>query len=184
MEVFDLDVDEAVILREEEVCVGSSGNADLILTNKNIIQVNRGFWGGTKDSIKYPLENLKVLNGKANVRIGKSRSDAKQLELYFVDCEKYYQFNHAFSERNWAREIVKAHKNRMATIENEQKAKCEKHSIFQSISGTIGSVKDAFFARKVQTQKICKCPKCGAELIGVKGMEVQCSYCDAIVIIK
>ena len=184
MAVSDLDIDEAVILQEEGVRVGSSGSADLVLTNKNIIQVNRGFWGGTKGSIKYPLESLKTLNGKANVRVGKDRSGVKQLELYFADCNGSYQFNHMFAENNWMREIIKAHKSRMAAIENEQKAKRDKPSILQSITGTIESAKDGLLAKRSQPQKTCKCPKCGAELTGIKGAEVQCSYCDTIVIIK
>lgn len=181
---YDLDEDEAVILQETGVNAGKFETVDLILTNKNIIQINRGFLGGTKNSIKYPLSKLKIFKGKANVLTGKSRNGDKQLELYFTDCEKYYRFNSARDERTWAHEIIKAHKDRMVEIEKSQKASSEKNSIFQSITGTIESAKGILSAKRTPAKKTCKCPKCGAELTGNKGSEVQCSYCDTTVIIK
>ena len=61
MPIYTLDIDEAVILQASRVSTGTFGTADLILTNKNLIQVNKGILGGDKDCIKYPLANLKVL---------------------------------------------------------------------------------------------------------------------------
>lgn len=181
---YDLDEDEAVILQETGVNAGKFETVDLILTNKNIIQINRGFLGGTKKSIKYPLSKLKIFKGKANVLIGKSRNGEKQLELYFTDCEKYYKFNSARGERTWVHEIIKAHKDRMAESAKSQKESFGKNSIFQSITGTMESAKNILSAKRTPVKKTCKCPNCGAELTGSKGSEVQCSYCDAIVVIK
>ena len=184
MAVYGLDEDEAVILQETGVNAGDFGNVDLILTSKNIIQVNKGLLGNVKDSIKYSLSNLKTLNGKANVLIGKDRGGSKRLEMYFADGMRYYRFMHSSSVSSWMRAIIKAHKNRMAEIEKYRKANSEKTSIFQSISGTIESAKNGMLAKKTPSKKICKCPKCGAELDGAKGEEVKCIYCDATVVIK
>ena len=182
---YDLDVDEAVILQETGISTGKFDNTDLILTNKNIIQVNRGILGGVKNLYKYPLANLKTLNGKANVLIGKGRNGSKQLELYFADGEKYFRFNHWHAENNWAREIIKAHKNRMAEIAEKQKQnQRETKSVFESLTETIESAKGIFNVKRTPIQKTCKCPKCGDELTGNKGSEVECSYCGTKVIIK
>ena len=83
MAAYNLDADETVILREIGVSTGTARKVTLILTNKNIIQINRDVWGKDKDSIKYPLSNLKVSKGKANVLINKNRMGKKQLELFF-----------------------------------------------------------------------------------------------------
>ena len=45
MSVYTLDEDEAFIARASDVTVGIFGKADLILTNKNIVQINKGFFG-------------------------------------------------------------------------------------------------------------------------------------------
>lgn len=182
---YDLDIDEAVIMQETGVSIGMFETADLVLTNKNIIQVNRGLLGGVKTSFKYPLANLKTLKGKANVLIGKSRNGSRQLELYFTDGEKYFRFNHGHAENNWAREIIKAHKIRMAEIAGNQKQNHhEAKSVFESFADTIESAKGIFNIKKIPIQKTCKCPKCGDELTGNKGSEVECSYCGTKVMIK
>lgn len=183
---YDLDYDEAVIMQETGVSTGIFETADIVLTNKNIIQVNRGILGGVKNSFKYPLTNLKTLKGKANVMVGKSSNGSKQLELYFTDCEKYFRFNSARTENTWVREIIKAHKDRMAEIAEIQKQNpIETKSVFKSLTGTIESARGLFSVkRRTPVQKSCKCPKCGDELTGSKGSEVECSYCGTKVIIK
>ena len=65
MSVYTLDEDEAFITRASDVTVGIFGKADLILTNKNIVQINKGFFGEETGFEKYPLASLKVYNGKA-----------------------------------------------------------------------------------------------------------------------
>ena len=54
MSVYELDFDEAVILQDTNVTMNGK-SVTLILTNRNIIQVNKGFFGGDKDANKYPL---------------------------------------------------------------------------------------------------------------------------------
>lgn len=182
MAAYNLDADETVILHEVGVSAGAVRKVTLLLTNKNIIQINKDIWGEDKDSIKYPLSNLKEIKGKANVLICRNRNGVKQLELFFSDCEKHYQFNKAFAENTWAREIIKAHKNRMTEI--NQKTKSEKNSVLQLISGTIETTKDKLISQRSSLKKSCKCPTCGAELVGNKKEKVKCDYCDSVVVIK
>lgn len=74
MGIYTLDEDEVFIMRASDVMVGTFGKADLVLTNKNIIQVNKGFFGGEKDAEKYPLAELKVYNDKANIVSTKNKA--------------------------------------------------------------------------------------------------------------
>lgn len=183
MSVYQLDQNEAVIMHASNVLCGSS-RVDLILTNKNLIQVNKGFFGGDKDSQKYPLKDLKVLNGKANVLIGKSSAGQKQMELYFNGYERKYHFGAMLAENKWSSAIIKAHKQLMDEIEREQKAASGKGNILKSIAGTFDSAKEKVLPKKAPSMKTIKCPKCGAELSGEKGSAVQCPYCNATVVIK
>lgn len=178
-----LDPDEAVILQESKVSAESFGSVDLVLTNKNLIQVNKSFFGKDKDSYKYPLSDLKLLNGRANVLVGKNRNGTKRLELYFSDAERFFSFNTFFSANKWASEIQKAHKKRMAEIERSKKT-ANKNSVIKAILGAIDSANDKNVQEKAQTKRFCKCPNCGAELVGFKGEEVMCSYCQTAIIIK
>lgn len=101
MSVYTLDEDEAFIARASDVTVGIFGKADLILTNKNIVQINKGFFGEETGFEKYPLASLKVYNGKANIVATKNSSGKRQVELYFNNFEKTYFFDKIFTENKW-----------------------------------------------------------------------------------
>ena len=184
MAVYDLGLDEVVIMQESNVFSGGS-NVTLILTNQNLIEVTKGFWGSDKGSNKYPLLNLKEYNGKPNVLVGKGPNGKTRLELYFTGYEKYYSFQGMLAERKWAGAIEKAYKACVAEQKKCEKPKLDVGTIFAPIKGTLESAKHAVIPKtKEPKTKMVKCPRCGAELTGEKGKEVKCSYCEAIVTIK
>lgn len=184
MSAYELGFDEAVILQDTNVSMGHA-SVTLLLTNQNLIQVNKGLFGADRDAVKYPLLDLKELNGKPNVRIGKSRSGDTQLELYFQGYEKAYSFHGVFGERKWASAIEKAYRSAVSEAKKAEKSKLGVAGIFAPLKGTLDDAKTTFTARtKGLKTKAMKCPKCGAELVGMKGEQVRCSYCDAIVAIK
>lgn len=184
MSIFELGIDEAVILQDSNVSASGS-KVTLILTNQNIIQVNKGFFGGDKDAWKYPLLDLKELNGKPNVRIGKSRNGSTQLELYFQGYERAYSFQGMLAERKWAGAIEKAYKAAVAEMKKAEKTRKTVGEVFAPLKGTIENAKSVFsFRTKEPKIIVMKCPKCGAELVGEKGEQVRCSYCEAIVTLK
>ena len=183
MSVYALDIDEVVILQDPNV-TAYGATVTLILTNHNIIQVEKGFWGD-KEALKYPLLELKELSGKPNVRIGKSRSGGAQLELYFQGYEKEYSFQGIFTERKWASAIEKAYKAAVSEAKKAERKKLNVSGIFTPIKGKIVIAKNSIAAKtKEPKTRTMKCPQCGAELVGLKGEQVRCGYCDAMVTIK
>ncbi len=182
MAAYNLDNDEAVIMKVSGVSESTSGNVDLILTNKNLIQINKGFLGNNKGSWKFPLTDLKTLNGKANVLVGTNNKGMKQLELYFAGYEKFYVFGARSSENKWANEIIKAHKHRIAEIDKSNNP--NKGSLTQTIKGALDLAIDKIPIKIDSGPKTNKCPKCGAELTGPRGTAVTCSYCETKIIIK
>ena len=184
MGVYNLDIDEAVILQDSNVFVGKY-NVTLILTNRNIIQVNKNVFGGEKNALKYPLLGLKDLNGKPNVRVGKSRDGKTQLELYFQGFEKAYLFQGMLVERKWANAIEKAYKAAAGEVKNAGKAKRNIGGIFAPLKGTIENAKSVLTSNPKEPKiLVMKCPKCGAELVGEKGKQIRCSYCEAVITLK
>ena len=63
---FNLNADETIVDRISKIGYGGfwSGNNELVLTNQNIILVKKGFFGNTEEVVKYPLSDLRVVNGQ------------------------------------------------------------------------------------------------------------------------
>ena len=183
MSVYELDSDEIVIMQENNVTEGKTKVA-LILTNKNIIQVNKktNFWGNDvdKDAVKYPLLELKDNNGKPNILIGKDANGRTRLELYFSGYEKYYVFDAWFAEKKWAGAIEKAYIDRCSDKSGGNSQTFNIGSVFAPIAGLFGAGNNSGATKN----KTTKCPRCGAELSGDRGQEVKCDYCDTVVVIK
>ena len=184
MSVYELGLNEVVIMQDSHASEGNS-NITLILTSQSIIQVNKGFWGGDKNSEKHPLLQLKDNNGKPNVIVGKTPKGRARLELYFLGYEKYYAFQGLMATRKWASEIEKAYKACIAVQRKSEKAKRDVGTFFTPLKGALESAKHVITSKtKEPKTMMTKCPRCGAELVGEKGEEIKCSYCDTLIKVK
>lgn len=183
MSFYKLADDEIVIMQDSRVRDERSTKVTLILTNQNIVQVNRGLFGNDSDCEVYPLIDLRAADGTPNVLVGKNRSGSRRLELYFNSFEKYYVFDTTLAERKWAYSITKAYK---ACIQaNKKKHNSQNGSLFTPLLGAVDAARKTMTSTQKTTKTIVgKCPHCGAELSGKKGEEIQCSYCDAVVQLK
>ncbi len=182
MSAYQLDLDEAVILQDSHVSNNGS-KVTLILTSKNLIQVNKGFFGGDKDSQKYPLSDLKELNGKPNVRIGKTRNGGPQVEFYFQGYERFYSFQDLFAERKWVNAVEKAYKSFVLNMDPDNKQVSGMGKLLSPLKDTIENAKRSVLPG-YREPRMAKCPKCGAELVGRKGEAIRCDYCDTVTVIK
>ena len=176
MGVYELGADEVVIMRDSHVFEGRVG-ITLILTSRNLIQINKNFWGADKSAEKYPLLDLKAQNGKPNILNGKAQNGSSRLELYFLGYERYYTFQSMFAERKWAGAIEKAYKSCVAEQNKSDAGRMGIGALLSPLKTTIDSAKRAV-APKTKT---VKCPRCGADLGGEKGQDVKCDYCNAVI---
>ncbi len=184
MGAYNLAPDEAVIMQDSNVSRGSS-SVKLILTNQHLIQVNKGFFGGDTDSVKYPLLDLKVLNGKPNIRIGKEQRGGARLELYFTSKELYYSFKGVLTEHKWKSAIEKAYKICAANEKKNVNQASDSKSIIAPLKGTIEAAKNIVAKTdKTPIIRTVKCPRCGAGINGNKGDYVKCEYCNTLVRIR
>ena len=107
-----LDYDEVVILKETGVAHGgvmAIYTDELILTNKKIICLSKGLFGGTKKTYHYPLNQIKVFNGVPQVQKGKLSNGTPSLDLYLVDGEEHFNFQSKNKQTiaTWIEEIQK-----------------------------------------------------------------------------
>lgn len=185
MSAYHLDPDESVILQDFNVTSNTGEKVTLVLSNHNIIQVTKDFWGNPKGISKYHLDNLKVLDGKPNVRVGKAPNGETRLELYFINREKFYLFKSILAERKWATAITKAYKSYMAELKKQEREENGYNPILTPLMNTLESAKDSIIPKfKDNKPRLNKCPRCGEELTGIKGEEVTCPYCDTVITIK
>ncbi|MCR5812684.1 MAG: hypothetical protein K6G34_15105 [Lachnospiraceae bacterium] len=184
MSTYALGEDEVVIMEDHNVSKGIS-TVSLILTNRNLIQVSKVFRGASERTMKFSLLDLKEQDGKPNVLIGKGPDKKTRLDLYFDSYELHYSFQGLFGEKKWAAAIEKAYKACVTDKKRSEKKPINLGELFTPLKDTVKSAKKAVIPiNKEPTIKTMKCPRCGAELTGEKGTEVQCSYCEALIRIK
>lgn len=185
-----LQPNEGIIFQSDNVRHGSSvwasSNDELILTNINIIYVAKNAFGKVKNIQKYPLNQLKVVNGQPQVMMGKNSQGGPQLQFYFRNGQESFEFSH-FGRKEiskWIDGIYQAvtgnpvpatdRKNFMAIPGTEQ--------VVGTVKDTIGAFKDALGLKSkgnFETGNVTvKCIGCMAPLSGAKGETVRCKYCD------
>ncbi len=55
---------------------------ELILTNLHLIHIKKSFWGGKKDQVTIPINQIKIFEGKPQVSVTKTNG-MKRLEIYY-----------------------------------------------------------------------------------------------------
>ena len=89
-EEFRLGPEEAVVLRMKNVGYGEGfqlpplfGGNELILTTQNLILLKKDLFGSTTDTVYFPLNEIKVVGGRPQVRKGNPAHMEYTLEVYF-----------------------------------------------------------------------------------------------------
>lgn len=178
---FVLEDGEVVILREDNVTDANNKNVSLLLTNKHIIKITHEFLSDDKDHY-YALSRLRENNGNPNILIGKGFDGKTRLELYFEKSQQFFHFKGFMKEQKWESAITKAYKIRMKEIAKAEREPFTVSTIFAPLIDKIDTAKESLFTREKQPVN-SKCPKCGAEIKGLKGEEIKCEYCENIFII-
>ncbi len=186
---------ESIVLKE--ACVAHGGvmaiyTDELILTNLNVICINKGMFGNTKNIYYYPLSQLKQYNGKAQAVLGKLSNGTPALELYFVNGVETFNFqsDNKKTINKWISsisEIVGCKNVTDFPTENDDEVDPD------SIASAFKEVADEFRAafgiktkKKTTNKNIIsepttinkKCISCSAPLVGKRGQVVHCKYCD------
>ena len=172
-----LNADETVVDRMSKVGYGGffSGNNDLVLTNQNIILIKKGLFGDTQDVVKFPLSDLRVVNGEVQAKLGRPDNVTYTLDLYFDKGMESFSFEWKDDVLKWIDKItevitgVKVERDEFAWVG-------ETLAMADSVNSTIKNLKKTLGIKSTEQVSI-KCPSCGATLTGLEGETVKCPYC-------
>ena len=176
-----LEYDEGVILKKDKVLHGgtmASYKDTLILTNKRIIYIKKGIFGGNKEIKYYPLSDVKIYNERAQVIIGKTENNRYTLDIFFNNGNESFGFELKKDIVIWIKKI-----NELTTgkiLENEEIDGASfipnVEEIAKSVKNTIDICKDTFGLNN-KKEYSCFCKSCGASNKGIKGETIKCRYC-------
>lgn len=191
---YNLEPNESILIQSTGV-LRETGNLlkgytdELILTNMNIIWISKGMLGNTKGVQKFPLNQVKVINGEAQAFVGRSSNGIPNLKVYFINGQEEFQFQ-SFSKKGvakWVNEISKVltgydSRRGYAAIPGTE-------YLAATLKDTVGVFKNTFSivpkggADAVHEKVTKKCIGCMAPLTGTKGQSILCRYCDTVQIL-
>ena len=185
---YNLLQNEAVIIRNDNVYhpigkkLGELG--ELVLTNMNLIYVRKGIFGGTKETLKFPLNQIKKFDDKPQITLGKSENGYHQLEIYFLNSQEYFVFN-TFGKKEalkWLDKIWELLTGHAAELDESERSYIPGiATVADTIKNTVGSFAGALGIKPDGNKKenvTIRCISCRATLSGTKGQIVKCKYCD------
>lgn len=190
---YNLEPNEAILIQSTSVLCEGGGlmtayTDELILTNINIIHISKGMFGNTKGVKKYPLSQVKIVNGQAQAILGKSSNGMPDLQIYFVNGQLAFQFQSSGKKEiidfaNGISKVLTGNKSEQSSVANpfaipgaEMVAETFKDTI-NVLKGSLGiKPKDKAADKSVKVTK--KCIGCMAPLTGTKGQSIRCQYCD------
>jgi hypothetical protein len=181
------------VLRETGSLLMKPFTDELILTNRNIIWISKGMFGNTKGVQKYPLTQLKVINGEAQAFVGKGSAGMPNLQVYFINGQEAFQFQNSNKREmaKWVNEISKVltgHDSTRGSV-TSQSAIPGTEYLAETLKDTVGVFKNVLgitskkVADAVPEKVTKKCIGCMASLTGTKGQSVLCRYCDTVQIL-
>jgi hypothetical protein len=187
---YNLQPNESFVLGSEHVHRGNS-SGELVLTNLNLVFItSKGVFKTTYIPQLYPLNQIKIFNGKANVVAGK----AGNIEIFFVNGNESFRFwntDTLFSDKKaekeaakWVDAINQVLTGQASDISSSgNSALTGTEFIAGSLKDTFDTVKGAFGIKgkndKPPEKLAKKCNSCGAPISGVKGQVTRCQYCNA-----
>ena len=186
MSNLNLQSNETVLLKKDGVCHGKE-LVELYLTNLNIIYVLKGIFGNAKKIQKLPLNQVKIVNGRAQVFLGNySKYERLQLQIYFINGVEVFEFlnNDKKEISMWINnisQILTGEASQDTSVKNIMAIPGTEH-IAEAMKDTIGMFRDKLGINNKGNQKpenaTIKCIGCMAPLSGIKGQTVRCKYCD------
>lgn len=191
MEEYNFQPNESFILNSEHVRHGQT-IGKLILTNLNLVYItSKGVFKTTYIPQLYPINQIKVFNGKAQAILGKDGN----IHIHFLNGQESFQFRNYdtfFSDKKaekeagiWVNAINQLITGQVSEIDT---------SFSPAIAGVevlAGTIKDTFDTFKgalgvksrnnneTPMKATKKCSFCGAPISGIKGQIGRCEYCDA-----
>lgn len=185
---YNLRPNESIIMKQEQIIHGgvmASFTDELILTNLHIVLVKKGIFGNSKGIQTFPLNQIKVFNGQAQVLLGKTKGGYPQIEVYLLNGQESFGFHNKKDAVKWIDNINKLVTGNEGEVNTSPSmAITGVEYISEALKGTMDTFKDTLGIKpksniEMPTKEVKKCSYCGAPISGTKGQIVHCQYCDA-----
>lgn len=183
----NLQPNESIILKSSLVSHGEGLLAkytdDLILTNIRLIHVSKGVYSNSSKTRSYPVNQIKVHDGQAQVILGRNRSLFPQIEIYLRNGHEVFGFMSKNEAVKWVDGINKLLTGNAADPESKKMMALPGTELVTSvIADTFDVVKNVIGSKSkganADVNVTIKCIGCGAPLSGIRGQGTRCRYCD------
>lgn len=181
---YNLQPNESIIMKQDPIIHGglmANFTDELILTNLQIVLVSKGMFGNLKGIQTFPLNQIKVFNGQAQVLLGKTRGGYPQIDVYLLNGQESFGFKNKREAVKWIANINKLITGNEVKVDaSPSMAIPGAEYVAETLKGTVDTFKGALGIKsKMPTKVAKKCSSCGAPISGTKGQIVRCQYCDA-----
>lgn len=186
---YTLQPNESIIMKSGRITHGGLmiGYTDeLVLTNLNIILIEKGVFGNVKNIKYFPINQIKVYNGKPQVILTKQQNGFPKMEVYLLNGQDAFGFESKKEAEKWINNI-----NQLFSGTSEGYDDTESKAIpgvefvadvlkdtFDTFAGAFG-FKSKTKANATQEKIAKKCSSCGSQISGTKGQVIRCQYCDS-----
>ena len=176
---FTLNPGEQIIKRNSEVGYGDGPfirqNSELILTNQSLILQKKNLFGKNTEVVRFPLSDIVISDGQAQVRVGQKDNVTHTLDVYFTTGMESFVITWEEEIKQWANEINTLLTGGPAIYKMDEWVD-EMQEMAEKLTGTVINVRKAFGIKSTEAAS-GRCPGCGASLAGTAGETVQCPYC-------
>ena len=201
MAEYSFGADEYVVMKAQEVSLDSKKGlaamgrgSELILTNRNIVLPIKGITGKVKGFEVYPLDDIRIVDGRPQCRLDTSEFMEAKLELSMnrgLVSFKFGSLDNKKEIRTWINEIYKLVVGHDAPEDAMGKGRFESLLDEENIADTFGRVVGAFEGafegafHKRRDKKAAdvsvRCPSCNASVKGRPGETMECPYCGSYI---
>ena len=186
--------DEYVVLNAQQVHIdakksmGIPRDSELMLTNRNIVFPIKGITGKVKDYMVYPLNSIRMVEGKPQCRLDSSTFMEEKLEICTNTGIVRFVFGGLENKkeiRAWINAIYQILLGCDAPDEALGKGRFDSMVDEENIADTFGRIFGSFESavqKKLNDAAAdisMRCPSCNASLKGRPGNTVECPYCGS-----
>ena len=187
-EELKLNPDESVIMSANQIGYGNGlfggGKNELILTNQALLLKVKGMFGNTKEVLRFPLSEIRIVNGQVQALPGKKDIVTPTLDIYFNSGMERFLFIWERDVKNWIEHInsviTGAPVRERGEFDDMFEDMAKLSAVADTLSGSVNKVKSALGIRSTE-QIALRCPGCGASLSGTEGEVGKCPYCGSFV---
>lgn len=151
----------------------------VLLTDRNLMIGIEGTFGGIKETQVYPINQIVVVNGNAQVRV----TSGSSVEIDTNQGRVALSMQSRGDARKLAEHLRSAATGKPVDLSADEVGGLAGMAgeLGGALRDTVGSfAKGLGFGSEQAQMAAVECSGCGAPLTGKKGESVRCPYCDAI----